>query len=192
MKVLMINGSPDPRGCIHMAFELAAEVLAAETGAIVVLKGAETLVAVCAKAGEDGVKTTVGGAAGTREVGAQIADGGAPGDGVDLFSNPTGNPGMATGGSGDVLTGVVAALVAFGQAGRKQAGRAAGADGVGCGIGLAGELPTGISPVDATRTAVYMHGLAGDIAASRIGEIGMTAMDIAEALPEAFMRIAGK
>ena len=147
--------------------ELAAEVLAAETGAIVVLKGAETLVAVCAKAG-------------------------APVDGVDLFSNPTGNPGMATGGSGDVLTGVVAALVAFGQAGRKQAGRAAGADGVGCGIGLAGELPTGISPVDATRTAVYMHGLAGDIASSRIGEIGMTAMDIVEALPEAFMRISGK
>ena len=172
--------------------ELAAEVLAAETGAIVVLKGAETLVAVCAKAGADGVKTTVGGAAGTREVGAQIADGGAPGDGVDLFANPTGNPGMATGGSGDVLTGVVAALVGFGQAGRKQAGRAAGAEGVGCGIGLAGELPSGISPVDATRTAVYMHGLAGDIAASRIGEIGMTAMDIVEALPEAFMRISGK
>lgn len=171
--------------------ELAAEVLAAETGAIVVLKGAETLVAVCAKAGAD-VARAKAGAAGTREVGAQIADGGAPGDGVDLFSNPTGNPGMATGGSGDVLTGVVAALVAFGQAGRKQAGRAAGADGVGCGIGLAGELPTGISPVDATRTAVYMHGLAGDIAASRIGEIGMTAMDIVEALPEAFMRISGK
>ena len=177
--------------------ELAAEVLAAETGAIVVLKGAETLVAVCAKAGVAGAQTAEAGAADvqTTEAGAadaQTTDAGAPVDGVDLFSNPTGNPGMATGGSGDVLTGVVAALVAFGQAGRKQAGRAAGADGVGCGIGLAGELPTGISPVDATRTAVYMHGLAGDIAASRIGEIGMTAMDIAEALPEAFMRIAGK
>lgn len=123
--------------------EKAAEVLAAETGAIVVLKGPETLVAVAA-AGLTG---------------------------IDLFSNPTGNPGMATGGSGDVLTGVVAALVAYGQAGRKTGG---------------------ISAVDASRTAVYMHGLAGDIAAGRIGEIGMTAMDIAEALPEAFKEICTK
>ncbi|MBQ9060991.1 MAG: NAD(P)H-hydrate dehydratase [Firmicutes bacterium] len=121
--------------------EKAAEVLAAETGAIVVLKGPGTLVAFAAKDGS-----------------------------ADLFVNPTGNPGMATGGSGDVLTGVVAALVAYGQAGS----------------GMVGGIPSGISPIDATRTAVYMHGLAGDIAASRIGEIGMTAMDIIDALPEVF------
>ncbi|MBQ9015760.1 MAG: hypothetical protein IJ109_06525 [Firmicutes bacterium] len=182
--------------------------MAAGTGAIVVLKGAGTLVAVAPKAGEAEIAGTKAGEAET--AGAKAGSSGASGvdetagageaaraddlvqSGVDLFYNPTGNPGMATGGSGDVLTGVIAALVAYGQAGRKQAGRAADGGGAGYGSGLAGELPSGISPVDATRTAVYMHGLAGDIAAGRIGEIGMTAMDIAEALPEAFLRIAGR
>ena len=136
--------------------EKAAEILAAETGAIVALKGAGTLVAY----------------------------------GGDLFYNPTGNPGMATGGSGDVLTGVVTALVGYGRASVKQGvkeaagGFAAGEEGA-C-------IAAGLTPLDATRTAVYMHGLAGDIAAERLGEIGMTAMDIADALPEAFKRIAGR
>lgn len=136
--------------------EKAAEILAAETGAIVALKGAGTLVAY----------------------------------GGDLFYNPTGNPGMATGGSGDVLTGVVTALVGYGRASVKQGvkeaagGYAAGEEGA-C-------IAAGLTPLDATRTAVYMHGLAGDIAAERLGEIGMTAMDIADALPEAFKRIAGR
>ena len=136
--------------------EKAAEILAAETGAIVALKGAGTLVAY----------------------------------GGDLFYNPTGNPGMATGGSGDVLTGVVTALVGYGRASVKQGvkeaagGFAAGEEGT-C-------IAAGLTPLDATRTAVYMHGLAGDIAAERLGEIGMTAMDIADALPEAFKRIAGR
>ena len=50
----------------------------------------------------------------------------------------------------------------------------------------------GMTPMDAARCAVYIHGLAGDIAASQIGETGMTAMDIAEALPRAFLQTAGR
>ena len=89
-------------------------------------------------------------------------------DGEVCWENRTGNPGMATGGSGDVLTGVCAALTAWGAAGG------------------------GMTPMDAARCAVYVHGLAGDIAAQQIGETGMTAMDIAAALPHAFRQIAGR
>lgn len=71
--------------------------------------------------------------------------------------NITGNPGMATGGSGDVLTGVVLALLAQGY-------------------------PT----EDAARIAVYTHGLAGDIAAKKQGMVGMTAGDIVASLPMAW------
>lgn len=135
----------------------AAEVLACESGAITVLKGPGTLVAQAA-----------GGKADSTGEGC-----------VDLFRNPTGNPGMATGGSGDVLTGVVAALVGYGRAQVKHGNE----DSV---------ISAGLTPLDAARAAVYMHGLAGDIAAARLGEIGMTAMDIIDALPEAFLRIAGR
>lgn len=71
--------------------------------------------------------------------------------------NPTGNPGMATAGSGDVLTGILLALVA-----------------------------QEYTPLDACRLGVYIHGLAGDIAAARLGEISLTASDIIDALPEAW------
>lgn len=74
-----------------------------------------------------------------------------------VFFNSTGNPGMATGGSGDVLTGIITALLA-----RK------------------------INPVDAARLGVFLHGLAGDIAASEYGQESLTAGDIADALPKAF------
>jgi len=71
--------------------------------------------------------------------------------------NPTGNPGMATGGSGDVLTGLIAALI--GQ---------------------------GMEPYAAARVGVFLHGEAGDIAARTVGEISLIASDIIAALPEAF------
>jgi hydroxyethylthiazole kinase-like uncharacterized protein yjeF len=80
-------------------------------------------------------------------------------DGTVLL-NPTGNPGMASGGTGDVLTGVVGAFLARGMA--------AGA---------------------ALASAVYLHGLAGDIAAARVGEESLIARDVIAALPEAFGRI---
>lgn len=71
--------------------------------------------------------------------------------------NDTGNPGMATGGTGDVLTGVIAAL-------------------------LAQEL----APFDAARLGVWVHGRAGDIAAHDLGEIAMTARDLLDRLSPAW------
>ena len=81
-------------------------------------------------------------------------------DGARVFVNTTGNPGMATGGSGDVLTGVIAALI--GQ-----------------------RLPA----FEAAQLGVYAHGLAGDIARDQGGEVGMTADDLVEALPDAFVHL---
>lgn len=80
-------------------------------------------------------------------------------DGELVYTNNSGNPGMATGGSGDVLTGAIAALI--GQ---------------------------GMTPFDAAVAGVYFHGLAGDLAAKKLGQVSMIAMDIIEALPAAFQR----
>lgn len=80
-------------------------------------------------------------------------------DGQRVTYNPSGNPGMATGGSGDVLTGVVAALV--GQ---------------------------GLAPFEAAQLGVYVHGLAGDLAAAQLGEISLIASDLPRFLPPAFLR----
>ncbi len=79
------------------------------------------------------------------------------------YINPTGNPGMATAGSGDVLTGVVAGLLA-----------------------------QGLGPLEAAVLGVYAHGLAGDIAAARYGETGLIAGDVLDSVPEAFARLAGE
>lgn len=78
-----------------------------------------------------------------------------------FYFNPTGNPGMATGGSGDVLTGI-----------------------------LLGLLAQGYTQENACRLGVYIHGLAGDIAAEEKTEIGMTANDIVEALPTAWKKFS--
>lgn len=78
-------------------------------------------------------------------------------DGRHSAINTTGNPGMATGGTGDVLTGLTTALVC-----------------------------QQLSPFDAARTAVYLHGLAGDMAATELGEISLIARDLINYLPQAF------
>ncbi len=80
-------------------------------------------------------------------------------DGEKIYINKTGNPGMATAGSGDVLTGVITAL--------------------------AGQ---GLSDFDAAVLGVYIHGLAGDIAAEKIGQVSLMTTDIIRALSDAFMR----
>jgi len=103
-----------------------AEMLLEKTGAIVVLKGAGTIVAGAAEG---------------------------------MHVNTTGNPGMATGGSGDALTGIIAAF--------------------------AGQTK---DPWASAKAGVFIHGLAGDIAAEAVGEYGMTAMDIAEAVAPALKR----
>ena len=105
----------------------SARRLSGETGAVVALKGAGTIVA---------------GPAGEARL------------------NPTGNPGMATGGTGDVLTGVAGGLLA-----------------------------QGLGPEAALRAAVYVHGLAGDLAAEACGGPGLLAGEVADALPRALARV---
>lgn len=78
-------------------------------------------------------------------------------DGKATFFNFSGNSGMATGGSGDCLSGVIASL-----------------------------LGQGLSAFDAARLGTYLHGAAGDLAAKNVGLSGMTATDIVTYLPEAF------
>jgi NAD(P)H-hydrate epimerase len=107
-----------------------ARRLAAETGAIVVLKGLGTVVA-------------------------------RP-DGRASF-NATGNAGMATGGTGDALTGILGALLARGMTG-----------------------------FDAARLGTYVHGAAGDLAAACFGEDGLIAGDLIDALPRAWSVLAGR
>ncbi len=80
-------------------------------------------------------------------------------DGQKIYVNRTGNPGMATAGSGDVLTGAITAL--------------------------AGQ---GLNNFDAAVLGVYIHGLAGDIAVEKIGQVSLIATDIIDAMPEAFLK----
>ena len=107
--------------------ESACVRIARETGAVVLLKGAGTIVT----------------------------------DAERIYVNRSGNSGMATAGSGDVLTGVIAAL-------------------------LAQRMPA----FEATCLGAYLHGLAGDVAAETLGEFGMIATDILNDLPQAFVRHA--
>lgn len=78
-------------------------------------------------------------------------------NGERIYTNHTGNAGMATGGTGDVLTGLIAALI--GQ-----------------------RMP----PFEAAILGVYLHGLAGDFAAEELGRLSLTALDLIDYLPEAF------
>lgn len=80
-------------------------------------------------------------------------------NGQECFHNETGNPGMATGGTGDVLTGVVAAL-------------------------LCQEL----SALEAARLGVHLHGLAGDLAAASMGQVSLIATDLVRFLPAALQQ----
>ncbi len=77
-----------------------------------------------------------------------------------ICRNPTGNPGMSRGGSGDVLAGMIAALAA-----------------------------QGLSSWDAACAGVYLHGMAGDIAAQKYSEQAMLPRDLIECLPEAFLQL---
>ena len=81
----------------------------------------------------------------------------------EVYINPTGNAGMATGGTGDVLTGIIAGLLAQNR------------DDV----------------VGATIAAVYLHGLAGDLAAAQLGMRAMIASDITARLGQAFIEVGG-
>lgn len=98
----------------------AAEGLARELGAIVLLKGHRTVIT----------------------------------DGVETYVNCTGNPGMAVGGSGDVLAGVIVSL-----------------------------LGQGVPPLEAAACGAWLHGAAGDLCAADIGEYGMLPSDLVNALP---------
>ena len=112
--------------CRELGREGAVTTLSEKTGAIVLLKGPQTLIS----------------------------------DGTDTYVNPTGNPGMATGGSGDVLSGIITSLLA--------------------------QKHLTADPLDRVCAAAFLHGVAGDIAAENIGEYGMTSADIADAVASAF------
>ncbi|MGQ9533513.1 MAG: NAD(P)H-hydrate dehydratase, partial [Desulfotomaculales bacterium] len=105
----------------------AAEKAAASWNAVVLLKGARTVVA-----GPDG----------------------------RTYLNPTGNPGMATAGSGDVLTGIIAAFMA-----------------------------QGLPALEAAAAGAFVHGRAGDLAAERLGQPSLVAGDITAALPGALLEV---
>lgn len=80
-----------------------------------------------------------------------------------FYLNETGNPGMATAGSGDILSGMIGSFMA-----------------------------QGIQAFDAARLGTYLHGLAGDLAAAEKGEYSLIAGDILRYLPQAFLKTQGK
>jgi NAD(P)H-hydrate repair Nnr-like enzyme with NAD(P)H-hydrate dehydratase domain len=79
------------------------------------------------------------------------------------YINPTGNPGMASGGMGDVLTGV-----------------------------LAGFITQGLTPKDAAHAAVYLHGAAADTLAQTVGPIGYLAGEVMNTIPSEIKKILEK
>ena len=123
----------------------AAQALSEKYRCITVLKGAGTLVtqseACCGNSDKPAAQSDNPCCAGKQP---------------DLFCNTTGNPGMATAGSGDSLAGIITSFAA-----------------------------QGYSPLDAARMGVFIHGKAGDLAAADLGEMGMTASDIVRYIPNA-------
>ncbi len=85
-------------------------------------------------------------------------------DGSRSYINPTGNPGMARGGSGDVLSGLIGALI--------------------------GQFGTSLYLLRAACIGVYVHGLAGDLAAAQMSRIAMLPGDLAERIPSAFKKLS--
>ena len=83
-------------------------------------------------------------------------------DGLKVYVNDTGNPGMATGGSGDILTGLTAALLA-----------------------------QGLAPLAAAVLSAWTHGRAGDLAAEQLGQISLVATDLLDHLPRAMQACPG-
>ena len=81
-------------------------------------------------------------------------------DGTHVYLNETGNAGMATGGTGDVLTGIITAL-----------------------------LCQRLSTLDAARLGVHVHGLAGDLAAADLGQTAMISSDLVRYLPHAWKQM---
>ena len=81
-------------------------------------------------------------------------------DGERLTHNASGNPGMATAGTGDVLSGLIAALIA-----------------------------QNLTPAEAARLGVLVHGLAGDAAAKALGELALTANDVIDFLPDVWQQL---
>ena len=81
-------------------------------------------------------------------------------DGQQVYCNTTGNPGMATGGCGDVLTGIITGL-----------------------------LCQGLDPFAAAQLGVYLHGLAGDYATDDVGEVSLIASDLLDTLPAAILSL---
>jgi NAD(P)H-hydrate epimerase len=79
-----------------------------------------------------------------------------------VYINPTGNAGMASGGMGDVLAGI-----------------------------LAGMLAQGLGPEEALKLGVFLHGYVGDQVASSHGEIGLIASDLVEGLPQGIQQLKG-
>jgi NAD(P)H-hydrate epimerase len=82
-------------------------------------------------------------------------------DGKQTRLNATGNPGMATGGTGDILTGVITGLLA-----------------------------QGLSACDAAQLGAHLHGLAGDLAAAELGQVSLVASDLLRFLPRAFQSLS--
>ena len=82
--------------------------------------------------------------------------------GGECYVNPTGNPGLAKGGSGDLLFGMIAGLLA-----------------------------QKLAPFDAAQAGVYLHGLAADLAVREFGEVSLLATDVARFIPQALIKIRG-